>query len=606
MRQLWLTIARLRSIDYANEPASLTADFTALKDPGKNSQPSDAGSLPPPKSHRKDTQLTMRSRSNLTTLLVVLIGSMIFASSHPTIAQGPDPIAKLQVDAVTTRKSDWGYWGTNPGTYSSWTTHSNRLIPAYTFGIDLKSVRGENSLYRDAAAIEKLYGYLPDNTLNPQAEYFDQTDIYRLQKQAVESGKKRVILFVFDGMDWDTTRNAAIAKLGKVAYQEGRGEGLHFQDYRNAKTDFGYFVTSPHNEGTSVNVDNQTVTNPYGKVRGGYDPVLGGDAPWSPITDPDYPIGKSKKTKHAYTDSASSATSLTSGIKTYNAAMNVDLVGREALPIARTLQEQGFAIGVVSSVPISHATPGCAYANNVNRNDYQDLTRDLIGRPSVYHPGGLPGVDVLIGGGWGIDKDKDPAQGKNYVSGNRYIAPDDLAAIDVQNGGKYVVSQRTSGVAGAEVLDAGVQNAKKNHQRLFGFFGAQGGHLPFRTADGNYDPVVSVGNPKPAEAEVYSEADLHENVKLSEMAIAAIDVLDSRSERWWLMVESGDVDWANHSNNIDNSIGAVVSGDDAFAAVVKWIEQNGGWDETALILTADHGHYFNLVRPEALIQSVQE
>ena len=542
----------------------------------------------------------MRSRSNLTTRSVLLLGSMIVAFSQPSVVQASDPIAKLQADAVATRKTDWGYWGTNPE------THSNRLIPVYTFGIDLKSVSGVNSLYRNAAAIEKLYGYLPDKTLNPNAEYFDQTDVYRLQRQAVESGKKRVILFVFDGMDWDSTRNASIAKSGKVAYHEGRGEGLHFQDYRGAKTDFGYCVTSPHNDGTSVSVENQTVTNPDGKVRGGYDPELGGDSPWSPITDANYPIGKSKKTKHAYTDSASSATSLTSGIKTYNAAMNVDSMGREALPVARTLQDQGFAVGVVTSVPISHATPGCAYANNVHRNDYQDLTRDLIGRPSIYHPGGLPGVDVLIGGGWGLDKDKDPAQGKNYVAGNRYSAPDDLAAIDAKNGGNYVVAQRMSGVAGPDVLQAGVRDAKANRQRLFGFFGAQGGHLPFRTADGNYDPVVSFGNPKPEKAEAYSEADLYENVKLSEMATAAMDVLDSRSDRWWLMVESGDVDWANHSNNIDNSIGAVLSGDDAFEAVVQWIENNGGWDETALILTADHGHYFNLVRPEVLIQTPAE
>tara|TARA_R110002049_G_scaffold182485_2_gene350322 strand:+ start:55852 stop:57498 length:1647 start_codon:yes stop_codon:yes gene_type:complete len=544
------------------------------------------------------------SRCECSLRTVACAALLMAASACP--AQSLDPIAKLQADAVAARKADWGYWGPSPEKYSSWKSHSNRLIPVYTFGLDLKSVSGENSLYRDAKAIEKLYGYLPDNTLNPQAEYFDQTDIYRLQMQAVESGKKRVILFVFDGMDWDTTRNAAIVKAGKNAYDKGRGQGLHFQDYRGAMTDFGYCVTSPHNEGTSVNVDKQTITNPDGKVRGGYDPHLGGNAPWQQSSDPDYLTGKSTQTRHAYTDSASSATSLTSGIKTYNAAINVDSMGREAMPIARTLQEQGFAVGVATSVPISHATPGCAYASNVHRNDYQDLTRDLIGRPSVYHPGGLPGVDVLIGGGWGIDKDKDPAQGKNFVSGNRYITADDLAAIDAENGGDYVVAQRTSGLAGPDVLAAGVQAANANHQRLFGFFGVERGHLPFRTADGNYDPVVSFGNPKPAKAEVYSEADLHENVKLREMALAAIDVLDSRSDRWWLMVESGDVDWANHSNNIDNSIGAVLSGDDAFAAVVQWIEKNGGWDESALIVTSDHGHYFNLVRPEALIANSNE
>ncbi len=74
------------------------------------------------------------------------------------------------------------------------------------------------------------------------------------------------------------------------------------------------------------------------------------------------------------------------------------------LSIGRQLQEQGYAVGVVTSVPISHATPAAAYASNVHRDDYQDLTRDLIGVPSVYHPGGLSGVDVLLGGGWGETK----------------------------------------------------------------------------------------------------------------------------------------------------------------------------------------------------------
>ena len=156
------------------------------------------------------------------------------------------------------------------------------------------------------------------------------------------------------------------------------------------------FVTSPHNEGTAINVDRQIVTNPGGKIPGGYDATRGGSTPWEPSDDMEYPIGRGEVDLHAYTDSAQSATSLCSGIKTYNDAINVDFLGREVLPIARTLQTEGFAVGVVTSVPISHATPACAYANNVHRDDYQDLTRDLVGLPSVFHPGGVAGLDVLI------------------------------------------------------------------------------------------------------------------------------------------------------------------------------------------------------------------
>jgi alkaline phosphatase len=67
------------------------------------------------------------------------------------------------------------------------------------------------------------------------------------------------------------------------------------------------------------------------------------------------------------------------------------------------------------------------------------------------------------------------------------------------------------------------------------------------------------------------------------------------------MIEAGDVDWANHSNNIDNAIGAVLSGDEAFRMVTRWVQQQSNWDETAVILTADHGHYFVLDEPQAFV-----
>ena len=61
---------------------------------------------------------------------------------------------------------------------------------------------------------------------------------------------------------------------------------------------------------------------------------------------------------------------------------------------------------------------------------------------------------------------------------------------------------------------------------------------------------------------------------------------------------------SNHQNNIDTSIGAVLSGDDAFQAVAKWIETNVGWSKSAVFLTSDHGHYLVLDKPEALLGTV--
>jgi alkaline phosphatase len=85
------------------------------------------------------------------------------------------------------------------------------------------------------------------------------------------------------------------------------------------------------------------------------------------------------------------------------------------------------------------------------------------------------------------------------------------------------------------------------------------------------------------------------------MTEAALEVLNSKRDRWWLMIEAGDVDWANHANNLDNSIGAVYSGEDAFSAVTDYLEKHKLWDDAIVIVTADHGHYFNLVNPAALV-----
>lgn len=512
-------------------------------------------------------------------------------------ARAGDFVRDLQGEGMSAGHAAWGHWGPDPSKYAGWGQHSNRLIPVYTFGVSLDDYRGAHSPYRDAKRIEQLYGRLPEGTLNPQAEYFDQTDIYRLQEAAVDAGKKRIILFVFDGMDWQTTWAAAIYYKQQVAYREGRGTGLYFLDYRGAPTDYGYFVSSPHNEGTSMDASTQTIKNPGGRIQGGFDAALAGPNPWTPGSDPLYIIAQSKGRRDAFTDSSSSATSLCSGIKTFNDGVNIDFNAVQVEPIARKLQARGWGVGVVTSVPVSHATPSSAYANNVQRDDYQDLSRDLIGLPSVSHPDTpLSGVDVLLGCGWGEVKEKDSAQGDNFVPGNVYLTEADLRAVDVEHGGAYRVVQRASGVNGRESVAKAAQQAADAGERLLGFYGSRNGHLPFRTADGGYDPLPGVRR----YVEKYSDADRTENPTLADLAVAALTVLSRDPEGFWLMVESGDVDWANHDNNIDASIGAVKSGDDAFRAVVEWIEGHGGWDNTALILTADHGHYLVLEQPEVL------
>tara|TARA_R110002049_G_scaffold27321_2_gene94155 strand:- start:322445 stop:324169 length:1725 start_codon:yes stop_codon:yes gene_type:complete len=526
------------------------------------------------------------------------------AASKADAAKTPeskaDPIRQMQSNAVREQSASWGHWGNQPDRYSTWTNHSNRLIPVYTFGFTLDSLRDRGSQYSSPKQIKKLYGRVPEGTLNPSAMYYDQTDIYTLQQAAFNAGYSNIILMVFDGMDWQTTRAASIYKRGKVSYDSGRGTGLSFQDFREMPTDFGLVCTSPWSSGAKYDVDSQTVINANHPSTGGYDPSRGGATPWQEQSRRDYLLGLDREMPHSVADSAATATSLSTGIKTFNGSINFAPDGTQVVPIARQLQdEQDFRVGIVTSVPVSHATPAACYANNVTRKDYQDIARDLLGLPSSSHRSDpLPGVDVLIGGGWGESQGEDSLQGRNFAKGNPYLHQDDLKRSDVKHGGRYVVAQRESGKDGAKQLMNAAQLAVENDDRLLGFFGTKGGHLPFQTADGRFNPTFDVKG-----TEQYSKADLHENPTLAEMTSAALVVLEQAVEGFWLLIEAGDVDWANHANNIDNSIGAVLSGEAAFDVVTDWIERNNAWQFTAVIVTADHGHFLVIDEPQRIAEA---
>jgi alkaline phosphatase len=185
------------------------------------------------------------------------------------------------------------------------------------------------------------------------------------------------------------------------------------------------------------------------------------------------------------------------------------------------------------------------------------------------------------------------------VPGNLYLTAADQQAVDVTRGGKYIVATREPNVRGGVRLQEAAARAAAGQHRLLGFYGngKLNGHLPFATADGDFQPTVG----RSKKAETYSPEDLTENPTLAEMTLAGITAVARPERKFWLMVEAGDVDWANHDNNIDNSIGAVKSGDAAIKVITDWVETHSNWDESLMIVTADHGHLLVLEKPELLI-----
>ena len=446
---------------------------------------------------------------------VLVVASLVVASARDG---EPDRLKALQSEYVANanqkmaRVYHFGSQGTGD-IFSNHTSHSNRLVPVYLFGkkADLGAVMGENSRYRDPEKVRAAYGFLPEHTVNPRAVYADQSDLYRVQKDAVARGVKHLFIVWFDGLDWPTTQAAAIVKTGKV-YQEGKGAGLIFQDYQaGGRAQFGFVVTSPTHDKNTPDVDAQTVVIPPESLGGGYDARIAGPNPWTPgplgTQAPGYLKGQSANAadtagvkavggvRHAYTDSSQSAGEMISGVKSYNNSVNITDGGRPVKTLFHELQEKGWKLGTVTSVPFDHVSPAVMYARNVDRDDYQDLAREMLGLPGILQQARgvprLPGLDVVMGVGFGITS---PAatmapQGKNWVPGNVFIADPDLAAIDVKNGGKYVVVHTERLASGREALARAATTAAERSARLFGFFGRAGlDHLPYRTADGRYDP----------------------------------------------------------------------------------------------------------------------
>ena len=74
-------------------------------------------------------------------------------------------------------------------------------------------------------------------------------------------------------------------------------------------------------------------------------------------------------------DSASTATSIATGNKTYSGMINVDITGSTPYEtIAEKLHKQkDWKIGIISSVNLNHATPAAFYAHQASRNDYYEI-----------------------------------------------------------------------------------------------------------------------------------------------------------------------------------------------------------------------------------------
>jgi alkaline phosphatase len=339
----------------------------------------------------------------------------------------------------------------------------------------------------------------------------------------------------------------------------------------------------------------------------GYDPQRGGINPWTPGNDPEY-------IKYSYPDSANTATTLYTGVKSYNNAISVDIWEKPLETILKSAADGGKSTGIVTSVPVDHATPGAAAANVNRRNkydgDYPTLDNILQQELRIYQP------TVILGGGHpltGASSESlpigvEPPTKFEYITKTTYA---ELSKNPNQNRYKYTFLERGKDAA-AKLATTAAKLDPNQGDRLLGLYGARGqeGNLPVSTANGDYSntglsifSLFSSQGQKPDTVrpllpgetdQSFIAREINENPTLTDLTKAALTVLSKDKDGFWLMVEGGDIDWAAHDDNLDNMIGTVLDFDQAVKTTIDWIKDNGGWENNLLIVTADHDHYLTL------------
>lgn len=229
-------------------------------------------------------------------------------------------------------------------------------------------------------------------------------------------------------------------------------------------------------------------------------------------------------------DSASTATSISTGHKTYSGTINMDeKMETPYETIAEKLKGQlGYKIGILSSVNLNHATPAAFYAHQASRNSYYEIGEEMINS----------GFDYFAGGGL---KKVTGAEGDKQ----------DLYELAEEAGYKVIKTQ-----AEAEALTAEDGKAIVIDETL---------------AD---DDAMSY------------TMDLEEGEwALADYVEKGIEVLDN-DNGFFMMVEGGKIDWACHANDAAATITDTVALDDAVGKAVEFYQEHP--DETLILVTGDH------------------
>lgn len=234
------------------------------------------------------------------------------------------------------------------------------------------------------------------------------------------------------------------------------------------------------------------------------------------------------------TDSSAASSAWGGGHRVANGKLNVGPDGTHYKPILQKFKAAGKAVGCVTTVPITHATPAGFCINNSSRGDQAAIALQYL--PLKF--------DVMMGGGL------------EYFSAEKRKDRQDVLRLFEQQGYRVVKNRR-------EMQQLGAGSAAP----VLGVFCENG--LPY-ALDHAQDKALQQDIPT-----------------LAEMTKQAISQLQHRREGFVLQVEGGKVDWAAHANDAGALLYDQLAFDEAIKVAVDFAARD---KETLVIITTDHGN----------------
>ncbi|PRY87005.1 alkaline phosphatase [Mongoliibacter ruber] len=232
------------------------------------------------------------------------------------------------------------------------------------------------------------------------------------------------------------------------------------------------------------------------------------------------------------TDSAAAGSAWGGGHRVNNGALNIGPNGEENEPILQKFKSEGKAVGCVTSVQITHATPASFCVNQSSRNAMPLIAEDYLNLK----------FDVMMGGGREFFDPARRSDGKNLFS-------------EFSEKGFQVVNNKEE------------MNQANSGKPILGVFTEDG--LPY-AIDREHDDNLKRTVPS-----------------LAEMTKKTIEILSQNQNGFVMQVEGGKVDWAAHGNDAAALLYDQMDFDEAVGVAMEFAMKD---KNTLVVITTDHGN----------------